>query len=391
MKDKKKWGKITSINAAFTHILGKSVLSVQGEEWKAQRKVLNPGFTAGHVKTLTPSFNEVADNLLEKLDKICGKTDCFEPYVWMSKVTLDALGKAGFGEDFGVLSDKLSIVYSSYETIFQALMNPLFLKKWYTKLPTKTNAAFIDAQKHFFAWAQSIIDQKLKAIEAGNTSESKSILDLLVNSHYHEGSITREELTQNFLLFFLAGHETTSGTLTMLIYFLSRHPEVQERCRKEIEEIFGDEDPTVETISQLKYVENVILEASRIYGPANGLARGALEDCEVQGYFMPKGTIINILMCNLHNDPDLWQNPSEFNPDRWNSDALRNSSNTYMPFGGGSRICLGLSFAKVEMRVTLVKLIRRYEFFPKTSNLSFPRSISLRPQPGFLVGIKLRK
>jgi len=203
-------------------------------------------------------------------------------------------------------------------------------------------------------------------IEKRKNSESDepTLLDLMIDSHDNE-NMTETELIQNFFLFFLAGHKTTSGTLSLVLDIFASHPEIQRKCREEVDNVLPGQNPDYDSIKNLKYLDNVIHETMRIRGVVNGLGRVAKQDCTLAGYHIPKGTFLLIAMSNLHNDPDVWDNPQEFIPERWDSPKVQ--KNVLMPFGLGERICLGMTFANLEMRLCLVKLLQRYEFFVKNT------------------------
>ena len=228
-----------------------------------------------------------------------------------------------------------------------------------------------------------------KKSEQSASERKVDLLDLMVESN-EDTSLTRKELLNNIFLFFLAGHETTSGTLTATLYFLSRHPDIQDKVREEIEQIFHGDEPNYDSIKLLQYVNLVMNESSRLLGPVTSLSRVAKEDCTLEGYHVPKGTILVLSILNIHRDKDIWgDDVLEFNPDRWTPENVKKRpNNSFIPFGAGSRICLGNNFANLEMRITLVKLIQRFKFTIATPELVVPRAITVRPQPGFMLGIE---
>lgn len=384
VKDKKNWIKVKNF-AIFDELIGDSVVSVEGEKWKSQRKILNPSFSPSYIRNLVPDFIRIGNNLCDRLDEMEKKSGIFEPSVWMSKTTIDSLGTAGFGFDFDALNDKISEVYKAYEGTLEGFTNPLRFFPFYTKLPTKANKNYNLSVDTFWKWAKLAIDKKRNEC----SDKMNDLLDAMVSSHFGDSDgyqLSDRELLHNIFLFFLAGHETTSGTLTFVLDFLARNQDVQEKCRKEVIDKIGiDNEPTFDTIEQLYYINNVIRETMRLRPPVLGISRQAANDCELDGYFIPKGTMAIGLTVNLQLDADHWDDPQVFNPDRWN-DNTRKGIN-FMPFGAGARLCLGMSFANLEMRIMLVKMLQRYSFTAH-EEMKFERALTLRPQEGYSLKIK---
>lgn len=314
IKDKENWGKIQTKGFAkvFDDIAGDSVVSVEGEVWKHQRHILNPSFHLSHLQNLIPDFIRIADLLCDKIEiEARERSGKFEILKLMSKATIDALGKAGFGMNFNSLNDELTDVYCAYEEILRGIMHPLVLLPGFSSLPTETNKRFKRAVNVFQQWAQNAIEQKREMIQKqysyllgddqndltiedpdalndvnnpladlnslqssadeNNQNQFKpNVLDLMVAaamrsetasasasasaSSLEERIFTDRELKHNVFLFFLAGHETTSGTLTFVIDFLSRYPDVQLKCREEILSLFGSDPPSYSSLSKLKFV-----------------------------------------------------------------------------------------------------------------------------------------
>src|SRR5262249_35485611 len=154
------------------------------------------------------------------------------------------------------------------------------------------------------------------------------------------------ELRDQLMTLFLAGHETTALTLTFTFYLLAQDAAVEARLHAEIDRVLGDRLPTADDVARLTFAEWVIKESMRLYPPAWTIGREALEDCEVGGYQIRKGTQLLMSQWVVHRDPRYWNEPERFNPDRWGEEATNNLPRcAYFPFGDGPRICIGNSFA----------------------------------------------
>ena len=283
------------------------------------------------------------------------------------------------------MENEMSKEYKAYETVINSFTNPFRLFEFYGKLPIKGNREYNEALRIFQEWSHASIKKKLEKKQGDANTD---LLDLMVQSN-SDSALSTTELLHNIFLFFLAGHETTSGTLTSVLYFLSRHPDVQDKAREEVISLFGKSEPSFDDIKSLQYLNQVINEASRLLGPVPGVSRLAKEDCTLDGYFIPKGTFVICSFSNTHHDPEIWgEDVNQFNPDRWTPERVKERpNNSFNPFGAGARICLGQSFANLEMRMTLIKLLQKFKFGISTPEFIIPRAITVRPQPGFLLSI----
>jgi len=384
VKPNDNWQKLTQdFSQLITDLIQESVVSVEGAQWRKQRAILKPSFSYQTLRNLLPGFQQISITLCEQLEQQVTATGHFEPYTFMSHTTLDALGKCGFGMNFDALHGHMSEVYCAYEGILTAFANPLYFSNWFRRLPIAANRRLQQSMNNFWKWARITVHQQLQEMEA-NPDRPPNLLDLMIQSHFTENpELSEVELLQNIFLFFLAGHETTSGTLTFVLDMLARHPDVQERCREEVNSLFMlGEEPSYEKTKKLTYLSWVIKETMRMRPLVNAISRVAMQDTVVADYHIPKGTVVSCAIGNLQYDPDTWEDPDTFKPERW--EGLNRSAPYFMPFGAGTRICLGMNFANLEMRVVLVNLLQRYKFEP-VHDLTFQRSITLRPRDGYLL------
>jgi cytochrome P450 len=174
-------------------------------------------------------------------------------------------------------------------------------------------------------------------------------------------TLSDNEIRDELILFLLAGHDTTSTTLTYALWALGRHPAMQERVRAEAAEI-GDRELTPEDVPRLTYSVRVLHEALRLCPPGAATARMATRDVEVDGYRVQAGTILLVGIYALQRDPSLWEDPLAFDPDRFTPERSEGRSRwQYLPFGAGPRSCIGDHFAMLEATLTLATIIRRTE------------------------------
>ena len=232
-----------------------------------------------------------------------------------------------------------------------------------------------EAMQIFSTWSNKMIDERLQ--KSPEEEKEVNLLDMMLES-LEETSLTRKELLNNIFLFFLAGHESVTGTLTAALYFLSRHHEIQDKVREELALALKGSEPTYDSVKSLQYLSQVINESSRLLGPITAITRIAKKDCTIEGYHVPRNTFLILVLINLHMDKDIWgDDVLEFNPDRWspaNSKKIPNHS--FCPFGLGPRTCLASNYA-LQLRITLVKLLQRFQFTVSTSEYVVSRSITV--------------
>jgi cytochrome P450 len=176
--------------------------------------------------------------------------------------------------------------------------------------------------------------------------------------------LTTQEIVDQGFLFLLAGYDTTSNTLTHLAYSLALHPHVQDRLLHEIDTLVSDgKQDDYEAVTGLKYLEAVIMETLRFYPTIPRVDRLAIEDCYLGNIFVPKNTPIVISVYNMHHDPEYFEEPEIYDPERFlPENKSRHHPYAFVPFAAGPRNCVGMRFAMYEMKLCLVKILSQYRF-----------------------------
>src|SRR5262249_19570974 len=201
------------------------------------------------------------------------------------------------------------------------------------------------------------------------------------------------QLRDEVMTLFLAGHETTALTLAWSWYLLGKHPEVEKSFQTELDEVLGDREPTLADLPHLKFAEKIAKESMRMYPPAFGLGRAAIDECDIGGYRIPGGTQVFMFQWATQRDPRFYDEPLEFRPERWTEDfEARLPKYAYFPFGSGPRICIGASFAMMEIILVLATIGQRFRLalVPEHPVEVYP-AMSLRPKDGVKVVLRARK
>ena len=219
-----------------------------------------------------------------------------------------------------------------------------------------------------------------------------SMLLLAQDTEDATGGMSDEQLRDEVMTLFLAGHETTALTLAWSWYLLGKHPEAEKKFHAELDEVLGGRDATMADLPRLKFTEQIAKECLRLYPPAYGLGREAIEDCEIGGYRVPKGTQVFMFQWSTQRDPRFYDRPDEFMPERWTEEFIqRLPKYAYFPFGGGPRACIGASFAMMEIILALATIGRRFRLeLVKDHPVKIFPAMSLRPKDGVKVVVKNR-
>ncbi|MBA3472101.1 MAG: cytochrome P450, partial [Rubrobacter sp.] len=204
--------------------------------------------------------------------------------------------------------------------------------------------------------------------------------------------MTDRQLRDEAMTVFLAGHETTANTLSWTWRLLSGHPEVESRLQEELREVLAGRPPIVEDLPRLRYTDMVVKESMRLYPPAWAFGREALADCEIGGYHVPAGTQLIMSQWVMHRDPRYYDEPGKFRPERWGDGSTEGLPKyAYFPFGGGPRLCIGQSFAKMEAVLLLATIAQQFRLRSAPGERISPQpSITLRPKNGMRMVLEKR-
>jgi cytochrome P450 len=246
--------------------------------------------------------------------------------------------------------------------------------KWWFILSGKIKK-HLDLAEQGRSILNSIIEERLASGE-----QKDDLLDMLLNATYEDGThMPRRQLIDEVLILFTAGHETTANALSFTLYLLAKHPEIQDKILKEIENTDLDSDDLMQCLSELTYTKQCIEEALRLYPPAYVIDRTAISDDIVKGQSFPKGSLVLMSIYELHRSSAFWDAPEEFNPDRFDISLRRDYSNYYYPFGAGPRMCVGNNFAMYEMIITIAQIIKKFQISTDLKAVEVNPLISLKP------------
>lgn len=344
----------------LTLITGNGLLTSEGEFWKSQRRLAQPAFHKEKLKAVLQTFIDCSKDLALKWNSYDPK-DVHHVSLEMGELSLRITGKTLFGIDlFAEAASLPPDVKDASRFINDRIIRvPRFPINW--PLPSHRN--FLAIRERLNKVVYKIIDERI----AGATSGNDLLQAFLDATDADTGNkMTREQLRDEVVTLFLAGFETTSVAISWVWYVLHQNPDIKDKLKKELEAVVGDGEVKPEHIMQLPYAKAVMEETLRLYPPAYYIQRQAIKDIEMQGYELKKGSLILASVYGLHKNPDYWEEPEQFKPERFlskNGEKVLKAA--YMPFGMGQRICIGNQFALLEMISVMAVLARQFNLTPK--------------------------
>jgi cytochrome P450 len=393
-------------------LLGIGILLAEGDEHKMQRKHLMPAFAFRHVKDLYPVFWEKArEGVLAMTAAVrAGKHEektqlsdtgsaetkdaVLEVIEWASRTTLDIIGVAGMGQDFGAIRDPDALLSRTYRAVFKPTPGArflgllvLFLPDWFVnRLPLARNGQIREAAATIKDVCRQLIRAKKEKLEKGELADV-DILSVAMES----GGFSEENLVDQMMTFLAAGHETTATAMTWAIYMLCLHPDVQTRLRQEIREALPSIEEntaiTSQEIDHIPYLNAVCNEVLRYYPPVPITLREAARNTSITGVPVPKGTRIMVVPLAINRNEEEWgPDTHKFNPERWMpSDHNPRSANggapsnyDFMTFLHGPRSCIGSGFARSEFACLLAAWVGRFEFALNDERLYDEKNLNIK-------------
>lgn len=336
--------------------IGNGILTLEGEKWYRQRKLMQPTYTPKNIKAFATIMTDESQNLIGRWQNQLSPDRVVDINQEMTKTTMKVISRTMFGldmdENFREAARALITLLEYTSASTNSLIDmPLFI-------PTPGNQRLKHAK-------QVLREFLMGVIQARRTNGlSDDLLSMLMSSRDEEtgNMMTDEQLHDEALITFFAGHETTASLLTWTWFLLSKHPEVEAKLHAELARVLNGRTPTLDDLPNLTYTRMVLDEALRLYSPVPLLARDAVEEDELAGYHIPKGTMVVAMPYATHRHPQYWQKPLEFYPEHFEAAAVAQRPRyAYFPFGSGQRICIGLHFAHMEAALILADVAQRFQ------------------------------
>ncbi|MEC3875921.1 cytochrome P450 [Chryseobacterium salviniae] len=338
--------------------LGNGLLTNNGKDWLKQRRLIQPGFSKVKITNLVSIMEDEIDKAFRSFND---ETE-IDLYEFFHTLAFNIVAKTLFSSDIDEEKVKeLGKIITEIQEIFAKEV----------RIPFYTQALNIlgisDKNIRKSKQAKNIIQTVLEK-RRNSEQEKNDLLDMLIHAKYEDTQLpmSDEQLVDEMLILFIAGHETTANALTFIFFEISKNTDAEKKLKEEIaaegEHVFNPE-----SLMKKSFTINVIKEAMRLHSPAWAIDRQALEDDSFKEYSWKKGTLIILYIAGLHRNPKYWKDPNAFIPERFDSENAKNFA--YYPFGAGPRLCIGEHFAMMEMALIVRKFYNNYSFISSQNEL----------------------
>lgn len=362
--------------------LGEGLLTAEGESWLRNRRIAQPLF---HKRRIAGFASIMSDQTTASLNAWEQRSergdDVLDVDAEMMALTMRIVVGTLFGNDLGVPVDLVARSMDAFQhyTVYASMS----LLGQLPQLPTRKQRELNASAAEIDALIYRFIEERRSGRHTGTGDD---LLSMLMDARDEEtgAAMDDKQLRDETLTMFLAGHETTANSLIWTLSLLSSHPEVRRRLEAEVDSVLEGRVPASADVRALPYTEKVIKESMRLFPPAWTVARRSVEDTEIGGYPVPRGSFVILSPYLMHRHPELWENPLGFDPDRWDTEAVKNLPRfAYFPFGGGPRLCIGKPFAMMEAVLILAMITQRYRLDREPGYPLEPEAlITLRPKNG---------
>ncbi|MGP3990894.1 cytochrome P450 [Streptomyces sp. 3N207] len=335
------------------NLFGNGLLTSQDDDYVRQRRLIQPLFTRRKV-------NLYADTMCEEVLHMLGRWKdpdhstidiAHEMTRLTQRITMRVLF-GGASKEAGEVVDRCFPILGAY--MLRRAFAPLSIpRNW----PTPANRRAMAARRELYDVCDRIIHER------ATLGSDNDLLGLLLEADDSTGDrLSSEEVRDQVLVFFLAGHETTATATKFALHLLARTPDVQARARDEIDRVLGSRTPGVEDFDRLEYVQMVLKEAMRLYPSAPGITRRSTADIEIAGYLIPAGATVFLSPWVTHRHPAYWKDPEVFAPERFApGEEADRPRYAWFPFGGGPRACIGQYFGMLESVLAVSAILQKFE------------------------------
>ena len=367
---------------AMADLLGRGLLTTEGDQWRRQRRIVQPLFTPrrveGYAGLMAAEAAAIAEDGTGGTSGADGSPEPVDLHLLMLRYTLRVVGRALFGD---AIEDLVPVLHDLVPEVSDVTLRRTFQLR---QSPMDQRTPRNIRPRRLRAREYAVVDEILSRTPARDDDDCDNLVTRLRAARDPEtgDALSEEEIRDQALIFLMAGHETTAGALTSTLHLLGRHQRVQERVADEVGTVLGERAaPSPDDLPKLPLTRAALQEGLRLYPAAHLTERLTLQPMTLAGRDLPAGTIVAVSPWSTQRHPRFWPDPDEFDPDRFLDDAAvkERPRYAYFPFGGGPRGCVGEHFAMLEALVLLTALLRRHEVTSMSSSLDIVPMITLRP------------
>ena len=375
----RRYSKDTVQYNALSTITGRGLLTSDGPLWLRQRRLAQPAFARPRLMDLDRIIVPATQAMLERWQEPARQGQPVDLDAEMMRLTLEIVGKALFSIDLSHETGRLTgAVLTTLDHIVHRVRHIIVPPDF---VPTPRNLRFRRALRTLDETVYGLIATRLQSGQPGD-----DLLGMLLKARDEETGepMSQRQVRDEIMTMLIAGHETVASALTWTWYLLSSHPLVRQKMRTEVTGHLGGRLPASSDLAALPYTAQVFSEALRLYPPAWVITRRAIEPDELMGFPIPAGAMVIISPYVVHRRPDVWQTPDLFLPERFEPESEgKRHRFSYLPFGGGPRLCIGSGFASLEAHLIMAMITQHFwlELAPH-AQVKVDALVTLRPQEG---------
>ncbi len=363
----------------LSRLLGDGLLNANGDAWRHRRRLLQPAFRPARLRGYADAITALTEKRLARW----GDDETRDVSREMMELTLAIVSKTLFDHDVDDETDDVAEAMRAFRDLFAS--PAAVLPDW---VPSPGRAKFRAALGAIDAVVHAMVDRRRRAGEGGDDLLSELLYPVDLDAARLDDRALRDEL----LTLFIAGHETTSHALSWSMHLLSEAPEVAAGVREELDQVLGARAPGYDDLAALPRVLQVLEEAMRLFPPAYVVPRVCIEEAQLGAYTIPRGADIVVWIHHVHRDARWFPEPLRFDPTRFAPEAKRAiPKGAYLPFGAGTRTCIGKQFALIEAQLILARVLQRFELAPAPGvSVEASMAVTTAPKGGLPLVLRQR-
>jgi cytochrome P450 len=376
---------------ALRPLLGDSIFTTNGDQWRRQRAMMEPAFAQARLNVAFPVMRQAVEDMLARLQAVPENT-AYDVEVEMTHVTADIIFRTIFSVPLaGSDAHRVFDAFARFQSLALRLILPsVYGRRWLVLPWDRWQSSRAAAEIRTLL--ERLIRPRFEQFRAQGSSGKTDILEAFMSARdpASDQPFGFDELVDQVAMLFLAGHETSASALTWAMHLLAHSPEIQERMRREAASVLGDRVPEFTDMKQMELTWNVFRETLRLFPPVGFIAREAVKSCPMRDKQVPVGGSMVISPWLIHRHRELWQSPDDFDPDRYgNNDTRESLRKAYLPFGMGPRVCMGAAFALQEAALILSAVIQNFSLLPVAGHVPQPVGrLTIRSANGVLVQLQ---
>ncbi|XP_071101657.1 cytochrome P450 3A29-like [Haliotis cracherodii] len=367
--------------------LSVSIFFLEDAPWKRVRSIISPSFSGGKLRRMCAAINDCGKTLSNNFSKTYGEKEGVDVKEYFGAYTMDVISQTVFGIKIDSQNDLNHPFVTHAKAIFSlskarrmlpilaGLVPPLeqillkmgiglfpqnvinFFQTTVTEIMKQRQNDTKEQQEQRNDFLQLLMDAEIE----DDADENIDTAGGQISEKHTVRRLTTDEIVGQGIIFFIAGYETTASTLAFVSHSLAMNPDVQEKAYKEIKAMLGNEEPNYDNIGKLKYLDNVITETLRLYPPGLVLSRRASDTIQIKDLTITEGQIVFVPVFAMQRDPQLFKDPDSFKPERHDE---KSNPLSFLAFGYGPRMCIGMRLALVEAKIALIHLLRTTKLEP---------------------------